>query len=348
MTKLVSIIISNYNYEQYIAEAIESVLTQTYQDFELIIVDDGSEDNSKSIIQKYLMRYPKKIKAIFKGNGGQASAFNEGYKLAQGDIIAFLDADDYWYENKLQMIVKYHEEFSGIQHNLLINDQLKFTHLEDKVSKQKRLLEKFGFMGTIPTSGLSFVKESIKNIFPIPEVDYKICADLYIKIMYLNDRDIFSIDEPLGCYRAHDSNNWYNTQLNSVKYNENTLGALNNQRVLEGKFKIEKECESQTIALVFLDSFNLNKEDDYVILGNGSLGTEIYNLINREYNIVAFSNSFITEVEKHIGMDLVPLKYIQRTFPNAKLLIASFQIEEVLKTLKEEQFNLNEIYIPKL
>jgi len=348
MTKLVSVIISNYNYAQYITEAIESVLTQTYQNFELIIVDDGSEDNSKSIIQKFIEQYPHKIKGVFKENGGQASAFNIGYKLAEGDILAFLDADDYWYENKLQTIVEYHELYSGIQHNLLINNQSKFTHLEDNISKQKRLLEEFGFMGTIPTSGLSFITESIKHVFPIPEKDYKICADLYMKVMYLNNEDILSIDRPLGCYRSHDSNNWFNTQLNSVKYNENTLKFLNKQRDLEGKLKIEKENEALTIAKVFLDSINLTKEENYIILGNGALGTELYNLIHKEYKIVSFSNSFVTEVEKHMGIDLMPLKYIKEIHPNAKLLIASFQIEEVLNTLKEEKFDVNSILIPKL
>lgn len=348
MTKLVSVIISNYNYEKYITEAIESVLTQTYQNLELIIVDDGSKDNSKSIIQNYIEQYPSKIKGIFKENGGQGSAFNEGLNLAKGDIVAFLDADDYWYENKLEIVVKYHEEHLGIQHNLLINNQLKFTHLDDKISKQRRLLNEFGFMGTIPTSGLSFIKKSINKIFPIPERDYKICADIYIKTMFLYSEDIFSINQPLGCYRAHETNNWFNSQLSSIQYNDNTLRLLNEKRVLEGNLIIEKENEALTIANVFFDSIDLSQEVQYIIYGNGTLGTELYKLIKEVYNVVAFSNSFIIEVEKYMGINLIPLSQVKEIYPNAKVIIASFQISEVLKSLIEAKFDMGRVLVPKL
>ncbi|PLX70670.1 MAG: hypothetical protein C0602_03940 [Denitrovibrio sp.] len=104
---LISVILNNYNYSRYIAEAITSVLEQSYANFELIIVDDGSTDNSKEIIEQFAKK-DSRIKLCFKENGGQASAFNAGYEAAKGDIICFLDSDDYFAPEKLAEIKKMH------------------------------------------------------------------------------------------------------------------------------------------------------------------------------------------------------------------------------------------------
>ena len=93
---LVSVIIGNYNYGRFISEAIESALNQTYKNFELIVVDDGSTDNSREIIESY----GDKLTAIFQENGGQGRAFNAGFAVSKGEIICFLDSDDYYYPEK--------------------------------------------------------------------------------------------------------------------------------------------------------------------------------------------------------------------------------------------------------
>jgi glycosyltransferase involved in cell wall biosynthesis len=87
---LVSIIINNYNYDRYVRMAIESALHQSWQNVEVIVVDDGSTDKSREIIQKY----EHKARIILKENGGQGSAFNAGFAESKGEIILFLDADD--------------------------------------------------------------------------------------------------------------------------------------------------------------------------------------------------------------------------------------------------------------
>jgi glycosyltransferase involved in cell wall biosynthesis len=88
---LVSVIISSYNYQQYVAHAINSVLEQSYQSIEIIVVDDGSSDGSPQIIKEYR----EKITPIVKSNGGQASALNAGFLVSHGDIICFLASDDW-------------------------------------------------------------------------------------------------------------------------------------------------------------------------------------------------------------------------------------------------------------
>jgi cellulose synthase/poly-beta-1,6-N-acetylglucosamine synthase-like glycosyltransferase len=87
---LASIIIDNYNYGRLLKDAIDSALAQTYRNTEVIVVDDGSTDNSREIIAGYGDR----IIPVLKENGGQASALNAGFAVSQGDVILFLDADD--------------------------------------------------------------------------------------------------------------------------------------------------------------------------------------------------------------------------------------------------------------
>lgn len=89
-----SIIIPVYNTEKYLSRCIESVLNQTYEDYELIIVNDGSTDNSKNIIKEYKEKYPNKIIQVNKKNGGLSDARNKGVKKAKGEYILFLDSDD--------------------------------------------------------------------------------------------------------------------------------------------------------------------------------------------------------------------------------------------------------------
>ena len=94
----VSVIIPTYNCQTYIAEAVESVLAQTYQDFELIVIDDGSTDNTRQVLEPYLDR----IIYLYQENQGESVARNRGIQVAQGEYIAFLDSDDLWLLHKLE------------------------------------------------------------------------------------------------------------------------------------------------------------------------------------------------------------------------------------------------------
>jgi len=108
LSKLVSIIIGNYNYQDYVSAAIESALSQTYTSCEIIVVDDGSTDSSRDAIRSF----GDKVKTIFKQNGGQASAFNAGYAASTGDIVCFLDSDDLFLPTKVTRVVEVLEKSS--------------------------------------------------------------------------------------------------------------------------------------------------------------------------------------------------------------------------------------------
>ncbi|HEX4572451.1 MAG TPA: glycosyltransferase family A protein [Dongiaceae bacterium] len=97
----VTILINNYNYARFLPAAIDSALSQTYRPLEVVVVDDGSTDESPDIIRNYGNR----IRPIFKSNGGQASAFNAGFAASRGEVICLLDADDFFFPEKAERSV---------------------------------------------------------------------------------------------------------------------------------------------------------------------------------------------------------------------------------------------------
>lgn len=119
----VSVIIPTYNRAKYILETLESVLNQSYKNYEVIIVDDGSTDKTKEALKPYILN--NRIIYIYKDNGGPASARNAGLAITRAEYIAFLDSDDLWLPDKLEQQVKYLDEHKDI--GLVFTDAVVFT-----------------------------------------------------------------------------------------------------------------------------------------------------------------------------------------------------------------------------
>jgi len=102
---LVSVLVSSYNYGRFVRDALESALRQTYERIEIVVCDDGSTDDSCSVIESIAGR-DSRLGLIRKPNGGQASAFNAAFREAKGEIICFLDADDFWSNSKVESVVE--------------------------------------------------------------------------------------------------------------------------------------------------------------------------------------------------------------------------------------------------
>lgn len=102
---VISVVTPAYNVESYLSEAINSVLAQTFTDFEYLIIDDGSTDNTLAIARSFALKEPR-IRVISQPNGGSSSARNTGIKKSQGDYISFIDGDDIWHPNKLMVQLK--------------------------------------------------------------------------------------------------------------------------------------------------------------------------------------------------------------------------------------------------
>ncbi|MDN3690991.1 glycosyltransferase family 2 protein [Chryseobacterium tructae] len=110
----ISIIVPVYNVEKYLVKCLDSLVNQTHQDIEILVVDDGSKDNSGEIIKNYAANYPDKIKPFTKENGGLSDARNFGLDRSTGDYIGFVDSDDYvtkiMFEEMLLLAEKYRAE----------------------------------------------------------------------------------------------------------------------------------------------------------------------------------------------------------------------------------------------
>ena len=109
MNNLVSVIIPNYNGSEYIRECLESVFEQDYNNLEVIVVDDGSKDSSLEV----LSGFSERIKVISQPNLGSSAARNAGILASSGDLIAFLDSDDYWLPTKISKQVAEMEVISS-------------------------------------------------------------------------------------------------------------------------------------------------------------------------------------------------------------------------------------------
>ena len=103
---LISIIVPIYKVEKYLPACINSILAQTYENFELILVDDGSPDNCGKICDQYAT-IDNRVKVIHKPNGGVSSARNKGLEFSRGEFIAFIDADDYIDTTYIEHLIQY-------------------------------------------------------------------------------------------------------------------------------------------------------------------------------------------------------------------------------------------------
>ena len=137
----VSVIIPTYNREEFITETINSVLNQTYKDFEIIVIDDGSTDNTKQKLE----RFGSKIKLIEQKNSERAVARNNGVKNSSGEYIAFLDSDDIWIENKLEKQIELLDSKSDAI--LTYGQCLRINEHGQKIKTAKRQLK--GFSGDV-------------------------------------------------------------------------------------------------------------------------------------------------------------------------------------------------------
>jgi glycosyltransferase involved in cell wall biosynthesis len=208
---LVSILINNHNYGRFLRDAIDSALNQTYPSTEVIVVDDGSTDDSREIIRSYGDR----IIPVLKENGGHASAFNAGFAASKGSLICYLDSDDVWLPTKAERVVEAalsHPEAVLIYHrvqpvsaNLLpIHRVLPTRLLQGDVSDRVR--KAAGWWACAPTSGLCLTRSVLNRLGQLPEAELRVAADGFLLYVVPLLGPVVGLKEPLSLYRRHGGN----------------------------------------------------------------------------------------------------------------------------------------------
>lgn len=317
----ISIIMPVFNQEKYIEEAINSVLEQTYKNYELIIVNDGSTDGTQKIINKYSNH--KKIKIIqYKSNKGKVCAVNSGFKNSEGDYIALLAGDDVLPKKSLEMRVT----------NLDSNYQIAFGNMYKCDEKLNIVEPMFNYKfreivwdkdceklikGNMVSGGSLIITRSLaKKIFPIPiELRYEdwwiSFTALYFakKIKYINDYVLY--------YRIHSSNdngNFYKLRKNSV---------------------VKKMYERQLIYYKkFKEFYEINNLKNINLLTIINTKIEIYSLILRN-KIIPIKYLQFTGITDYLRLNLISKKldFIPRLIKNAFLKIHyKLKTKSILKT----------------
>ncbi|MDH6263556.1 glycosyltransferase family 2 protein [Bradyrhizobium sp. BR13661] len=203
----ISIIIANYNYAEFIAECINSVLNQTYENIECVVVDDGSTDGSRDIISRF-----GGIKTIFHSNRGQALSLIAGMNASSGDAILFLDSDDWLAPNACQRLVEIWEaDVVAISYRLQVVLDRKLTSeilpRQDHVTSDPvSFIFQFGDIPVAPNSGNAYLRSAVDQIVSSASgltgntIDcwLALCSPLLGRVIYTPD--------VLGYYRVHSSN----------------------------------------------------------------------------------------------------------------------------------------------
>jgi glycosyltransferase involved in cell wall biosynthesis len=215
---LVSVLISNYNYGRFISTAIESVLNQTYRHLELIVCDDGSTDYSIEVVRQYFT--DTRIRLIQKQNGGQATGFNAAYREAMGEIICFLDADDFYLPTKLQRVVDCAlanpdcgcilNGFLRVDKNRKVQGVMPLLTSLPSGWCAEEVMRNGGILTTMPcTPGLNLRRAIAEELFPLPvRSPLNRFADMVIMRLTPLMSRFASINEPLAAIQLHDSNTY--------------------------------------------------------------------------------------------------------------------------------------------
>jgi glycosyltransferase involved in cell wall biosynthesis len=207
-----SVVVTSYNYARFLEAAIESALSQTHPETEVIVVDDGSTDGSRDVIASF----GGEVTAVLKPNGGQGSAVNAGFQASRGDVVLFLDSDDVLMPRaleeavgrfadpavaKVQWPLREIDEAGRERDRLWPAHPLRRGDLRDDLVANG--LEEHDWP---PTSGNAWSRRVLLELLPVSEDEYRTSPDIYLALLARLYGRIETIDEPLSCYRVHGAN----------------------------------------------------------------------------------------------------------------------------------------------
>jgi hypothetical protein len=211
----VDIVITNHNYARFLPEAIESACAQSHPEVNVVVVDDGSDDGSREVLQ----RFSDRVEVVLKEQGGQASAINAGIERCEGEVLLLLDADDVLRPQAAERVAAAFAagpRLSKVQFPMAIIDsegrptgEVKpGGHLEAPIGDQRAAELAFPFdIAWLPGGGTGFRTEAVRRILPIPEADYpRSGADWYLVHLTALLGEAALLEEACAEYRVHGGN----------------------------------------------------------------------------------------------------------------------------------------------
>ena len=261
---LISVIIPTYNRSQYICEAIDGALEQTYKNIEIIVVDDGSTDSTKDVLTKY----GSNVKYIYQNNAGPSVARNSGIKQSKGELLAFLDSDDIWLPQKLEKQLELIQQSPNIglvscgsydidsSGNIISKPIIRRNYENMDILIKTLILRNVVGGGSIP-----LVRRECFDKLGLFSEDIIICEDRDMWIRIAKNYKIKFIEEPLIKYRIHGTN--LNKDVTRIKENGRKLVERN---VDKKDFLFKRKAYSYlyiTLAWEYMD-----KRDGYSALIN--------------------------------------------------------------------------------
>lgn len=210
---LVSVVVLNFNYARFLPRVLDAVLAQTWPRLEVLVVDDASTDGSREVIA----RYGERVKPVLqRENRGQGGAINAGFAHSRGELVFFLDADDWLYPHAVERVVgAWTPEVSLVHFRLHLVDaqgRVIDTYPAPEIALDSGdvvpSLLTSGRYEALVTSGNAFSRAALAGILPMPEEDFRLCADGYLVTVAPFAGPVVSIDEPLGAYCQHGENRW--------------------------------------------------------------------------------------------------------------------------------------------
>ncbi len=188
----ISIITPNYNYEKYLPQLLRSVAMQDFPEIEHVIVDDGSTDNSVQVIQEFVHQCPHRFKLIQQANAGQSAALNTALKSVTGDLIVWINSDDYFTENVFSKIAKFFNENPSVEilfgdiNFVDLNSQFIFTHRNQSFRYTEAAL--LGFTMFLSSNAVVWRSEIMEGIDGFDSnLKCNMDGDFYSRLFYNNN-----------------------------------------------------------------------------------------------------------------------------------------------------------------
>jgi glycosyltransferase involved in cell wall biosynthesis len=272
----VTVLIDTYNHERFIEEAVTSVLNQDFPaaDREIIIVDDGSTDCTPEILRKF----SKDARILRKPNGGQASAFNHGLANCSGEVIAFLDGDDFWCREKLATVVSELKTQTGIGavgHGIFETDEAgrqvsvhaPASTVENHLRSRAEALDFLTIRACLGTSRFTARRTTIDKFLPVPD-DLVIEADEYLFTCAAAFDGVRVLPLPLTNYRLHSSNLYQSRNLTPERLRRKLTSLDSLTSNLRSRCA-EAGVPTESVSAV-IDSISLDADRLRLALGHGS------------------------------------------------------------------------------